>query len=154
MKRSEAYKSYKRKENILLIVAVIIGLIFAAGINHVENTYGFLWGLLLFVVGVIVETEIIYYALLLEYKPNKKKFNTTDKKGESIFVAFVGMFMSLIVWFAISKLIIPHFQTVLSIIIAVMVGLLIAGLIIILIMSWFYFNKDLAIRILGKKRVK
>ena len=154
MKKSAAYKSDERKQIFLLIVAIVIGLGFAAGIFDLEAKDNLLGGILLFAVVMVVETEIIYYMILLEEKYERKKFNSTETKGVSIILSFLGISLLLFVWLFISQIVIPNFQTVLSIIIAVMVGLLIAGLIIIIIVSWYSFNKNLAIKMLGKKRVK
>lgn len=142
---------------VTLILIGISGLIFGA------------WGwFIAAIIGIIPMTEIVYIESILHFKGKRnsvKKFNSGKEKEEAMGVgvalsAMVGGVIWGIIWVihfmitGIYEYIIENPEEALQSLGLGVSGAIVIGIIIWLIILWFKANKKLAIKHLGKKRVK
>ena len=109
---------------------------------------------------ILINLEVIYYALILEYKDTDEVFEVTQHKS---FAFGASLVLGVIHWFIVKliKDLIDNFAEVVLFCKEYKYYFgygLIALFIIVLVISgfkwWYQRNKDIAIKHLGKKRVK
>ena len=120
-----------------------------------------MWGLL--VIGVpllIIETELMFYGSVLRAKKEKWFFNVIDEKETGIGVSLI-LLLSYLGVAELTLIIKKHLHSIIGwfnyskwyilITIGIIVGLFILSCLLVV---WFNFNKKLAEKHLGKKRIE